>query len=58
MDSNGGIPKGISGHDHLSRVETAATVNMSMEMFEKMYLSPENRVKGELRGTFANPTPL
>ncbi len=27
-------------------------------MFEKMYLSPQNAVKGDLRSTFGNPTPL
>lgn len=28
------------------------------QMFEKLYLSPQNAVKGELRKTFGNPTPL
>lgn len=44
--------------DHLNRVQTAQSVNISMETFEKMYLAPQNRIKGELRRTFANPTPL
>lgn len=35
-----------------------ASVGIPMEVFEKMYLNPETRVKGELRKTFANPTPL
>lgn len=31
---------------------------MSPEIFEKLYLSSENAVKGDLRKTFENPTPL
>lgn len=31
---------------------------MSPEFFEKLYLSPQNKVHGVLRKTFANPTPL
>jgi len=31
---------------------------MTMDMFEKMYLSPKNKVAGDLRKRFANPTPL
>jgi hypothetical protein len=42
----------------LQREITAQSVNISMEMFEKLYLSPQNRVKGQLRKTFGNPTPL
>lgn len=28
------------------------------ELFEKLYLTPQKTVKGDLRGTFANPTPV
>lgn len=42
----------------LNNVRTATSVNMSPELFEKLYLSPENRVKGDLRRTFGNPTPV
>ncbi|OAL37045.1 hypothetical protein AYO20_03814 [Fonsecaea nubica] len=42
----------------LGRTDTIQSINLSMEMFEKLYLSPQNRVKGDLRKTFANPTPL
>jgi len=31
---------------------------MSPELFEKLYLSPQTHVKGHLRSTFGNPTPL
>jgi len=42
----------------LSRIRTANSIAISPELFEKLYLSPENKVKGELRRTFGNPTPL
>ncbi|KAL9595355.1 MAG: hypothetical protein Q9179_005018 [Wetmoreana sp. 5 TL-2023] len=44
--------------DAVTRLRTAGSVNISPEMFEKLYLSPETRVKGELRKTFGNPTPI
>lgn len=42
----------------LQNVRSAATISMSPELFEKLYLAPQNSVKGDLRRTFANPTPL
>lgn len=50
-------------HNHdpdeaLRRIRTAGSLSISPELFEKMYLSPQNRVAGELRKTFGNPTPL
>ena len=42
----------------LNKVRTAHSVTISPELFEKMYLNPQSQVKGELRQTFANPTPL
>ncbi|KAK9359693.1 GPR1/FUN34/yaaH family-domain-containing protein [Lipomyces starkeyi] len=47
-----------SREDVLSRMRTAQSITMSPELFEKLYLSPERAVKGNLRQTFANPTPL
>ncbi|KAJ8098868.1 GPR1/FUN34/yaaH family-domain-containing protein [Lipomyces tetrasporus] len=47
-----------SRHEALSRIRTAQSITMSPELFEKLYLSPEKAVKGNLRQTFANPTPL
>lgn len=43
-----------------SRIERVDTVEsyVGPERHEKLYLSPENRVKGELRRTFGNPTPV
>ncbi|KAG6990998.1 gpr1 fun34-class plasma membrane protein [Physcia stellaris] len=58
--NNGGEHLGDNEHpDHaLRRIRTAGSISISPELFEKLYLSPENRVKGDLRKTFGNPTPL
>lgn len=45
-------------YDALRRIQTGASIAVPREMFEKLYLSPQNKVKGDLRKTFANPTPL
>jgi len=42
----------------LRQIRTAGSISISPELFEKIYLSPPNKVKGELRKTFGNPTPL
>lgn len=42
----------------LNRIRTAGSISISPELFEKIYLSPQNKVSGELRKTFANPTPM
>jgi len=42
----------------LRRIQTAGSISISPELFEKIYLSPQNQVKGDLRKTFGNPTPL
>ncbi|EAT79985.2 hypothetical protein SNOG_12687 [Parastagonospora nodorum SN15] len=34
--------------------QDAGSISISPELFEKLYLSPPNKVKGELRKTFAN----
>ncbi|KAF4976854.1 hypothetical protein FZEAL_6538 [Fusarium zealandicum] len=48
-----------SGRDEVLRtVRSAASISMSPELFEKLYLSPPNAVKGDLRKTFGNPTPM
>lgn len=33
-------------------------ISISPELFEKMYLSPQTSVQGNLRKTFGNPTPM
>lgn len=58
-EENGNKEYGIEDHhEALNRVRSAASVSMSPELFEKLYLSPQNAIKGELRKTFANPTAI
>jgi len=51
-------------HDHhteesaLRRIRTAGSISITPELFEKIYLSPKNRVSNNIRSTFGNPTPL
>ncbi|KAK5202526.1 hypothetical protein LTR41_011728 [Exophiala xenobiotica] len=42
----------------LEKVRTAGSISISPELFEKLYLSPKNAVKGDIRRTFGNPTPI
>lgn len=45
--------------DHaLEKIRTAGSISISPELFEKIYLSPQNKVSGDIRRTFGNPTPL
>lgn len=55
MDSNG--PNGIDHAEQMRNVLTN-TMSISPELFERVYLGPQNRVKGDLRRILANPTPL
>lgn len=48
----------IDSAEALRKIRTAGGISISPELFEKLYLSPQNKVKGELRQTFANPTPV
>jgi hypothetical protein len=52
------LDKDMSPEDALKRMRTAGSISLSPELFEKLYLSPQNKVKGDLRKTFANPTPM
>jgi len=50
-----------SSHDPdeaLRKIRTTGSLSISPELFEKIYLSPQNRVAGELRKTVGNPTPF
>lgn len=47
-----------SSDNAFRRIRTAHSVSISPELFEKMYLNPQKEVKGDLRKTFGNPTPL
>lgn len=48
----------LSREEHINKIRTAGSISMSPELFEKLYLSPQNKVKGDLRQTFGNPTPI
>ncbi|KAG6988994.1 GPR1/FUN34/YaaH-class plasma membrane protein [Physcia stellaris] len=47
-----------SSEEALKKIRTANTIAISPELFEKLYLSPQTNVKGDLRSKFANPTPI
>lgn len=58
-DANGDKEYGIEDHhEALNKVRSAASVSMTPELFEKLYLSPQTPIKGELRKTFGNPTAM
>jgi hypothetical protein len=42
--------------NNLNRTNTFLSI--TPEMFEKLYLSPKTQIRGELRQTFGNPTPV
>lgn len=42
----------------LNTIQNANSLTISPELFEKLYLSPQNAVRGDLRQTFGNPTPM
>lgn len=54
------FPIGRNGscNEALNKIRTANSLTISPELFEKIYLNPQNSVKGDLRATFGNPTPL
>lgn len=58
--SNGVRETGFASENgnHMQPLHNISSVTISNEMFEKLYLNPANKVKGDLRRTFANPTPL
>ncbi|KAI1501736.1 GPR1/FUN34/YaaH-class plasma membrane protein [Biscogniauxia marginata] len=57
-----GTPK-INGVEHVDNTNgnhefLQKSISIPPELFEKLYLSPQNQVKGDLRKTFGNPTPI
>jgi len=52
------LHENMGSDDALRRIRTAGSISISPELFEKLYLSPQNKVSGDLRKTFGNPTPL
>lgn len=52
------LDKDMDPEQALRKIRTTGSLSISPELFEKIYLSPQNKVAGELRKTFGNPTPL
>lgn len=52
------LDSAVDSDTALHRIRTAGSISISPELFEKLYLSPQNAVKGDLRKTFGNPTPV
>jgi hypothetical protein len=44
--------------DTLQQTRTQGSIQIPADLLEQLYLSPETRVKGRLRQTFGNPTPV
>lgn len=47
-----------SSANYMPPLQATQSVTISAELFEKLYLNPPNKVSGDLRRTFGNPTPL
>ncbi|PIA92628.1 Protein alcS [Cercospora beticola] len=52
------LDKDMDPDTALRKIQTSGSISISPELFEKIYLSPQNKVAGDLRKTFGNPTPL
>ncbi|CAD6587085.1 MAG: hypothetical protein ASARMPREDX12_005976 [Alectoria sarmentosa] len=60
-NNNGGTPlldQSMTSDAALKRIQRSGSIAITPELFEKIYLAPQNAVKGDLRKTFGNPTPL
>lgn len=57
-EDDNGLRREETHESVLERVRSAGLLTISPEMFEKLYLNPKTSVKGDLRSTFGNPTPL
>lgn len=42
----------------LGKTDTIGSISLTPEQFDRLYLSPQNKVSGDLRRTFGNPTPV
>ena len=54
----GPLDRDNSSDEALNKMRTANSLTISPELFEKMYLSPQHAIKGDLAQRFGNPTPL
>ncbi|KAI9813433.1 MAG: hypothetical protein M1827_004108 [Pycnora praestabilis] len=59
---NGGatplLGKDMDSEAALRAIQKGQSITISPEILEKVYLTPQNQVKGDLRKPFGNPTPL
>ncbi|KAF2158495.1 hypothetical protein M409DRAFT_30995 [Zasmidium cellare ATCC 36951] len=59
QSSNGPDSARDMAAETLERIRTTnSIITITPEQFEKLYLQPQGQVKGDLRKTFGNPTPL
>lgn len=58
MSSNDSKTYNDTNGEMIDRVQTAGAISLSPELFEQLYLAPKNKVKGDLRQTLGNPTPI
>ncbi|KAI0011439.1 hypothetical protein F4779DRAFT_615680 [Xylariaceae sp. FL0662B] len=42
----------------MKKIKTAGSISIDPDLFEKLYLAPQNQAKGGLTKTFGNPTPI
>ena len=59
--NGGGTPllgKEMESGAAMQQIQRSSSIAITPELFEKIYLTPQNNVKGDLRKTFGNPTPL
>lgn len=59
--NGGGTPllgKDLDAAAAMQQITRAGSIAMTPELFEKIYLTPQTKVSGDLRKTFGNPTPL
>jgi hypothetical protein len=48
------LDKDMESDAALKRIQTAGSISISPELFEKLYLSPQTAVKGDLRKTYVS----
>ena len=58
MQGNDHLDADMDSGNALNRIRTAGSISISPELFEKLYLSPQNKIAGDLRKKFGNPTPV
>ncbi|KAI0490173.1 GPR1/FUN34/YaaH-class plasma membrane protein [Xylaria cf. heliscus] len=68
MENGSSLDSVGTKHEHLhesmspelamNKIKTAGSISISPALFEKLYLSPQNQVKGDLRQRFGNPTAI